>query len=349
VGRLVTLAGHQIAWLPAGAVFDGLPPEVADMQPSGFLGRAFPALHPDLTVPPRVEDWSDHHTLIALSRRGEDATGNLILGEESLERWFLNPPVAVSRDDYPALAEAATAGAPSGSSPGGDRPKFAAYCGGRHVLVKFAGYGDSVAQRWRDLLALEHLALEVLRDAAIPAARSALVDASSHRFLEVERFDRIGARGRRAAMTLAAVHQDPAVPWARAARGLFEARAVSREEANRLKLLEAYARLIANVDRHHHNIVLYPVLGDLGEASPAEAQVYRLAPAFDQVPMLHAPTGDGQLPKRNFTPPPPTAETMDVWQTARSLAAAFWQAAAEHAAVSQAMRKLCAQNARAFS
>ena len=80
-GELVTLAARQTVWMPVGAVSDGLPIELADARPSGFLGRLFAATHADLPLPARLADWSDHHVLIALARRGEDMPGNLVLGE----------------------------------------------------------------------------------------------------------------------------------------------------------------------------------------------------------------------------------------------------------------------------
>ena len=63
------------AWLPSGPVFDGLTPEVADMKPSGFMGRAFPQQHEDLALPRRISDWTDDHILVALGRRGDDLGG----------------------------------------------------------------------------------------------------------------------------------------------------------------------------------------------------------------------------------------------------------------------------------
>ena len=86
-GTLMTLAGRQSAWMPEGHVVDGLPIELMDAAPSGFLGRHFAAVHADLRLPPRLADWSDHHILLAMSRRGEDLPGNLIAGEESFTRW----------------------------------------------------------------------------------------------------------------------------------------------------------------------------------------------------------------------------------------------------------------------
>src|SRR3954469_7522006 len=43
----------------------------------------------------------------------------------------------------------------------------------------------------------------------------------------------------------------------------------------------------------------------------------RLAPAFDQVSMLYAPTADGQVPTRVLTLPNVTSDTLDVWDDAR--------------------------------
>ena len=123
-GELITLAARQSVWMPMGRVSDGLPVELVDARPSGFLGRHFAAIHADLRLPPRLADWSDHHILLAMSRRGEDLPGNLIAGDESFVRWQKLEIVPRNRDDYPTLAEATTAGHPPGSSAGGERPKF---------------------------------------------------------------------------------------------------------------------------------------------------------------------------------------------------------------------------------
>ncbi|MGH9258229.1 MAG: type II toxin-antitoxin system HipA family toxin YjjJ, partial [Vicinamibacterales bacterium] len=164
-GELVTLVARQTVWTAAGTVSNGLPMELADARPSGFLGRHFAAMHADLRLPARLADWSHHHILIAMSRRGEDVPGNLIVGDESFARWQALKRVVKTRNDYPELAEATIAGHPPGSSAGGEQPKFGVLVDGRHVLVKFAargGAGDVVARRWCDLLVLEALALDVL-------------------------------------------------------------------------------------------------------------------------------------------------------------------------------------------
>lgn len=339
-GDLFTLASRQTVWMPSGTVSDGLPIELADARPSGFLGRHFAATHADLRLPARLMDWSDHHIVLAMSRRGEDLPGSLLIGDESFARWqALDLPVR-TRDAYPDLARATIAGHPPGSSAGGERPKFGAFIDGHHVLVKFAargGTGDAVARRWCDLLVLEALALNVVAARGVPAAPTSVIDADSHYFLESGRFDRIGLRGRVAVLSLAAVHDDPADSWARAAIRLRDAGRLSRDDARRLQWLDAFGLLIANTDRHPYNVVFF-----------AEGPTLRLAPAFDQTSALYSPTDDGQVTPRVFAPPHATADTLEVWDDARSAAREFWQQAADDARVSDDVRMISAANAGAL-
>ncbi|MSO48353.1 MAG: transcriptional regulator [Acidobacteria bacterium] len=337
-GELVTLAGGQTVVVPVGDVHTGLPIELADNRPSGFLGRHFATRYPELRLPLRLEDWSDNHALLVLSRRGEDLTGNLLVGDESFARWQSLVPLMVDRRDYPALAEASIAGHPPGSSAGGERPKFGAFVEGRHVLVKFAARGstgDVVARRWCDLLVLEALALDVISSRGVPAARAQVVETDAHTFLEVERFDRVGQRGRRAVLSLAALHDDLSDGWARAALRLREARHVTVEDADRLRWLDAFGALIANTDRHQFNVVFFP---DLPHA--------RLAPAFDQVSMRYAPTADGQVRDRQFPEPAAIAEWLDVWDDARATAREFWSRASDDGRLTDGLRQAAADHAR---
>jgi len=337
-GELLTLAGGQTVVMPTGDVQPGLPIELADNRPSGFLGRHFAARFPELRLPSRLEDWSDPHILLALSRRGEDLPGNLIVGDESFARWQALDSPMVDRRDYPALAEAAIAGHPPGSSAGGERPKFGALVDGRHVLVKFAARGatgDVVARRWCDLLLLEALALDVIASRGMPAARAQLVEAGSHTCLEVERFDRIGERGRRAVLSLAALHDDLSDGWARAAVRLRDARRLTAEDVDRLRWLDAFGALIGNTDRHQYNVVFFP-----------DGPRPRLAPAFDQVSMLHAPTADGLVRDREIPIATPTADMLDVWDDARVAARAFWSRANDDSRLTDGLRQVAAAHLR---
>jgi hypothetical protein len=340
-GELVTLAARQTAWIGMGTVTDGLPVELADARPSGFLGSHFAAVHADLRLPPLLSDWSDHHILLAMSRRGEDLPGNLIVGEESFARWQDIEPVSTSRDDYPALAQATIAGHPPGSSAGGERPKFGVLVGNQHMLVKFAargGVGDLAARRWCDLLVLEGIALQVIASHGAPTANTNIIEAQDYCFLESERFDRLGARGRIAVISLAVIHDNLADSWARAAVALKEAGRLSVEDARRLCWLDAFGALIANTDRHQYNVLFFP-----------ERQPLRLAPAFDQVSMLYAPTGDGQVPAREFILPHATANTLDVWEQACDAARQFWTLGSQDMRLSDDARRFCTRNAKLFA
>jgi hypothetical protein len=337
-GELITLAAHETAWMPAGTVVGGLPAELADARPSGFLGRHFAATHVDLRLPPRLSDWSDHHILLAMSRRGEDLPGNLIVGEESFARWQALPLVSRTRADYPALAAATIAGHPPGSSAGGERPKFGALVDDHHRLVKFAGRGgDPVARRWCDLLILEGIALQVVASRGIAAARTDVLETPDYWFLESERFDRSGVHGRIAVESLAAVHDNLADVWAAAAVVLQESGRLNDEDARRLCWLDAFGELIANTDRHQYNVLFFP-----------EGAHLRLAPAFDQVSMLYAPTGDGQVPAREFVLPHATANTLRVWDDARDAARQFWTQASMDLRLSEEARQFSATNIRLF-
>jgi hypothetical protein len=340
-GEIVTLAARESVWLPEAAVTAGLPVAVADARPAGFLGRHFAAIHADLRLPSRPDEWSDHHTLIAIARRGEDLPGDLIVGEESFGRWQVIEPVPHTRDEYAALASAAMAGRPPGSSAGGERPKFGVMVEGEHILVKFAargGAGDLVARRWCDLLVLEALALDIVGSHGIAVPRTALVETPTHWCLESARFDRVGPRGRRAVLSLAAVHDEAADGWTRAARALLDAGRIDEEDARRLRWLDAFGALIGNTDRHQHNVVFF-----------TDGPHLRLAPAFDQVSMFYAPAADGLVPSRTFAVPHATADVLDVWEDARAAAREFWVRAGDDVRVSDGLRLACASNARALT
>jgi serine/threonine protein kinase HipA of HipAB toxin-antitoxin module len=196
---------------------------------------------------------------------------------------------------------------------------------------------DAVAGRWCDLLVLEAVALGVVSSRGIPAARAHVVERPSHWFLESERFDRAGARGRLAVLSLAAVHDDPAHSWAQAAVELRNAGRLSDEDARRLRWLDAFGALIGNTDRHQFNVLVFPAGASL-----------RLAPAFDQVSVLYAPSGDGRVPAGALALPRPSSDTLDVWDDARAAALDFWERASDDGRVSDDLRNVCSANARAL-
>ncbi len=292
-----------------GQSFPGLPPFVEDMRPQGYIGRGFPAVYPELRLPGRIRDWSDDHQLIALAMRGEDCVGDLIIGEESLNRFLAGQPQPHTRADYPNLATGALAGQP-GSSAGGEHPKFAVYSEGRHVLVKFASGDGAAADRWRDLLVCEHLALEVLREAGVPVPRSEWFDLDGSRYLEVDRFDRVGRQGRRGVISLYAINchylGDEFDNWSRASQRILEEPSLSMDagHADRMVWLDTFGDLIGNTDRHFGNFCFF--------ADEARQLALTPTPVYDMLPMVFAPT-DANVVERQFAPRPPTALNLHLW------------------------------------
>jgi len=276
---------------------DSLPWWLLDMRPQGFLGRTYAEHHAAaLGLPPRLTDWSDTHMLRALLAHGHDVIGNLLLGDIARDRFVdAPPPVPVNPANYATLAEAAERGELPGSSAGGEQPKFVAFTD-RHVLVKFTSAEDNpVTRRWRDLLAAEHIAARVLFDAGIQASHSRLIDIAERRFLEVERFDRVGQFGRRALHSLLSVEAefvgDASSPWPLLAARLVVEGIITAEAAAGAELLYAFGTLIGNSDMHHGNLSFVAEHG----------RPYQLAPAYDMLPMAFAPRSGGVLP--NSLPP----------------------------------------------
>ncbi|MCP5245175.1 MAG: type II toxin-antitoxin system HipA family toxin YjjJ [Burkholderiales bacterium] len=304
---------------------NGLPWWLFDMRPQGYLGRTYAARHgAELGLPVRLKYWNDTHALRALLVHGHDVVGNLLLGEIAKDR-FLAAPVPESILEGQKAAEyvrlAAVHGEIPGSSAGGEQPKFTAYVmtpdGPRYVIVKFSELTDeSVSERWRDLLLAEHLALETLREANIPAAKTRIVDHGGQRFLEVERFDRIGSLGRCALYSLAALDAEFAGAegdWPVMARRLAVGGHISQEAVDCADILWAYGTLIGNSDMHSGNLSFVSEHG----------RPYCIAPAYDMTPMAFAPNTGGRLletiPEATFRVNVPN----ETWRRVEGLARAF--------------------------
>jgi hypothetical protein len=309
---------------------DDVPWFLFDIRPQGFLGRSFVAEHADLRLPALTE-WRADDVIRALALRGEDLPGNLILGEESHQafyRRFDDVAIAARAIDagerarsYPELAESAMRGGAPGSSAGGEQPKFTCLirdaAGLGNVIVKFSPPTDGEpGRRWADLLACEHLALELLRGSGLPAAESQLLQAGGRVFLEVSRFDRIGSVGRRPVVSLAAVDDEfigRRANWAVAADELHGEGRLSAEGSRMLRRLEAFGRLIFNTDRHSGNVSFF---------WDAEFRL-DLAPIYDMLPMAFAPES-GVIVDRPLLKPTAEATLLSEWDEMRDLAKLFW-------------------------
>ncbi len=336
-GRIKTL-GALLPTRPAGFVMrqddgvtlhsSGLPWWLLDMRPQGYLGRAYAARHgAELGLPERLGDWSDSHALRALLVHGHDVVGNLLLGDMARDRFLAAAvPAPISAEQkaeaYARLAQDAACGGSAGSSAGGEQPKFTAYAvtpeGPRQVIVKFSELEEGpVSQRWRDLLLAEHLALETLHEAGIAAARTRIVDHGGQRFLEVQRFDRIGALGRCALISLAALDAEFVglgnAAWPTVARCLAADGQIHPAAADGADLLWAFGTLIGNTDMHGGNLSF---VGEHGHP-------YDLAPAYDMTPMAFRPSSGGGLPDSLADASIHASVANATWRHAEALAGAF--------------------------
>ena len=307
---------------------EGLPWWLFDMRPQGFLGRAYAARHAAaLGLPTRLSDWSDEHALRALLAHGHDVVGNLLLGDLARDRFLTTPlPAPITEPQkaevYRQLALDAASGEVAGTSAGGEQPKFAVYAatpaGPRHLLVKFSEAEDSpVSERWRDLLLAEHLALETLRAAGFAAAQTYVLDHGGQRFLEVERFDRMGSLGRRALHSLTALDAEfvgaGSGGWPLPARRLADAGHIQPQAAEGAAVLWAFGTLIGNTDMHNGNVSFIAEHG----------RPYAIAPAYDMTPMAFAPRSGGGLPESIPAPTIQAAVPNATWRRAEVLADDF--------------------------
>jgi hypothetical protein len=144
-----------------------------------------------------------------------------------------------------------------------------------------------------------------------------LLEVDGWSFLEVERFDRVGQRGRRAVLSLAALNNEylggPST-WTDAAPGLRQPPLqLPREDADCLRWLDVFGQLIGNSDRHFGNVGFFEL----------DDGTIRLAPAYDMLPMNLAPSGEVVSP-RVPDPDPANAGTLDVWPDAARWAVRYW-------------------------
>ena len=316
----------------AGTFHRSLPWFLFDLWPSGFLGRLVSRLNADFDLPEDPRSWSDADVLRYLTREGWNGIGSLIAGDRSYRHFVeraREPVDGFDRGDraevYPERARRVLVEGEPGSSAGGEQAKF---LGTRldpdpvPVLVKFSPRGDGPGpRRSADLLVAEHLCHEVLRSEGRPSCPTAVIESSGRTFLEVERFDRVGATRRRGVVSLEAIALERGAPlerWSESVRDLARKRvlpsAISDEVVREVRWRELFGRLIGNTDMHAGNLSF----------TWTNLQLTGVAPVYDMLPMLFAPR-EGEIIERPFEPPSPDPADADVWPSAWSAASAYWR------------------------
>jgi hypothetical protein len=335
------------AW---GGLSNGLPYFLQDQRPDGFLGAAVPARYPGLNLPQRVTDWSDDQYLRYLTLHGSDPVSNLILGDPAFDEYLTSLPHRhrLLRSErairYATLAEEAMRGTFTGSSAQGEHPKFTVLLNAgsdkhadssREAIVKFSPSMESaVGRRWGDLLIAEHHAHEALSHAGVQGCQSEIIEGHDRVFLEVERFDRRATEGRIGVSSFLAINNTligGSQNWLEAATRLLDLQHIDEATLETVRFVATFGALIANTDRHLGNLACF----DLYDGK------FKLAPIYDMLPMLFAPSHD-EIVARVFQPPEPAAATMRVWSKAREVAEGYWRRLTKDERISAEFREICA-------
>lgn len=325
--------------LTLGGFNEGFPFFLSEARPQGFLGRAVArALPPALGLGPDPRQWpGDDDTLVYLSSEGDDLPGDLIVGDIPLRRFqqtLLSPPAALADADratrYPEIAAAAAALGTAGSSVEGEQPKFLVTLAERGPsIVKFTDLLSSpTGRRWADLLAAEARAQTILHAHGQAESAPRLLDAGGRRFIETPRYDRVGTHGRRGVVSLRALHDafegPEANDWPTIAAHLHERGLIDADALRATRLRHAFGRLIGNSDMHLGNLAFW-----FDDALP-----FRVAPAYDMLPMQWAPTLATATPSPELTPPLPLPAERDIWHEAAGWADELWRGVADDPLVS---------------
>lgn len=280
-------------------LYEDLPYFLYDLRPQGFLGRQIAkriaSQCDDFPSDPR--NWNSNHMGRYLISNGDDLPGNFIFGDRGLigvRPQFL----PATEEDYPDLAQKAIEGEVVGSSAGGEQSKFTAFnknseC---HVIVKFSPKDNNeIATRWRDILITEYHAAVVLNERIFSAAIPGLIDINGRLFLESQRFDRIGALGRRSMISLQTIDSEfigLGSNWPRVMKGLLKKNLAISEDIFYAESLWWFGQLINNSDMHLGNLSL-----------SINNDIFRLLPIYDMCSMGFVPKNSGEVPPFIFDPP----------------------------------------------
>jgi len=341
------LQGKQWGWAPVGgkeALSPSLPAPVKNMRPEGFMGKVFAQdVAADLGLPARLDRWNENHVLIALSKRGTDVTGNLVIGEEAAKRYLADAQaktveivLAGQRESiYSEMADSALKGAVFGSASGGAQPKFTATVKGNTTyrnIVKFARRDTEHGARWSDLLILEHIANQVLSDVGFDTAKTEILQTEKWTFLESARFDREGLWGRSPLCSLGSlVEEYLGDTWVDAAVKLENSGLLSHEDVEAVACLNGFGGFVGNSDMHFGNMSLIP-----------KAKGYSLAPVYDMTPMAYSPGPGGVIPQSPLEPD--VLSVKGNIEEISALAVTFWNMGSLDTRISADFRSICSAN-----
>jgi hypothetical protein len=348
IGTLMFLTGDLIH-VQTGTfetTTQGLPWYLSSWKLEGFLGRLQAQRLATQGLDGNPDHWDTEDVLYSALQIGNH-TGALEMGELSTTEQppVLPPDAAMMDQTLDEIAEDVSRTLPSGSSAGGEQPKFLAlltteqapseHHQARPSLVKFSPpLGTPFGDRWSDLLHAESLAGQVLSDHGIASAHTRFRSTRHRAYLISERFDRVGARGRRHVIAIGSIHrgllEDRYTHWGDTARALARIGRLQYEDMQRTQLVFHFGRLIGNSDMHGGNLSFFVALDKImgGPLDPT--------PIYDMLPMIWKPNPALGL---ETTYSPFTPDERALGSTARPVALDFWDRLGQSQGVSHPMRE----------
>ncbi len=204
-------------------------------------------------------------------------------------------------------------------------------------LVAFVGLAPLLLLVLPGTLLLVGAALLFAGVAVMAMGPLAVVPHAGRTFLEVERFDRHGAHGRSAVVSLetidAALLGSSSTHWPELAGRLHAARLLEAADVGDIETVWWFGKLIRNTDMH------------LGNLSFEPAGRLRMTPVHDMLPMAYAPLAGGEVPPRAFDAALPMPEQRERWLKACAAALDFWRRAADDERIGAVFRVVGADNA----
>jgi len=342
LGTLTSLANNTV-YVESPHLGDyvgpALPWYLMPLRAEGFLGRIAARSMATLGVGDDPERWS-LETVLYAALQVHDAPGAITLGLQDNAVAQLRLASGGVDQQLDEAAETVATTLPAGSSAGGEQPKFLAVLGdGGPVIVKFSPPLDTPGgKRWSDLLHAEQLASSVLHHHGFSVAAAHIRQTGRRTYLISERFDRIGATGRRHVVSIGNAHaafvQGAYRNWAESCEALANRGSLSREDAQVAHTLLDFGRLIGNTDMHSGNLALFVQLLDVRKGR------FKLAPVYDMLPMRWRPDARaGEISEYTRFGPDASALTSD----AAPMALEFWHSLAALPTVSPELRNVSAQ------
>lgn len=314
----------KFEWVTQGR----LPWFLTPLQPKGFLGRALAKARPDLPSDP--DKWSLAQVLHTAVTYIHDPIGAFFVNSSQTSNWSAPLSGDELRDHLDVLAWRVEQeqGTVIGSSAGGEQPKFTiSQPDGHKAIVKFtppraAGSKAIIRERWRCLLMLEHLALEILSSHGVPAAQTELIQTEHRTYLKAARFDRgRGHQGMRHVVALEAIHDEFTGEswrtWTHTCEALVRKGLLNTEQLKTVVRIQAFGKYIKNDDMHPGNFSFY--VNDV--INPC----IKLAPVYDMLPMQWRPAYMSDSPLGRQSVP---AHYEPEYDQARIWAIEFWEQAA---------------------